>query len=78
MERTVSKNLPVYEDAKSGGTRKFTQIRKVVGNGQHLKRDIIQELGFKKDDVSVNPVTLHVIVKVSNAWFLYIGAGHRC
>lgn len=69
VERTVSKNLPVYEDAKSGGTRKFTQIRKVVGNGQHLKRDIIQELGFKKDDVSVNPVTLHVIVKVSNAWF---------
>lgn len=64
MERTTSWNLPVYYDVRSGGTRKTTRIRKIVGNAQDLKKDLIEDFKFKKDDVSVNPVTGHVVVKV--------------
>lgn len=64
VERTASNNISVYNDKRSGGTRKETTIKKVVGNAQHLKRDLIDELKFKKDDVNVNPVTGHVKIKV--------------
>ncbi|CAN8105303.1 unnamed protein product [Discula destructiva] len=63
VERTASDHLPVFDEVKSGGTRKYTVIRKVTGDAQSLKKDIIAELRFKKDDVNVNPVTGHVAVK---------------
>lgn len=56
----------MYDDSKSGGTRKFTQVRKIIGNKQDFKKDVIEELGFKMEDVVINPVTLHLIIKVSN------------
>lgn len=62
--RTKSGNLSVYNEVKSGGTRKFTIIQKIEGDRQDLKKDIIAELKFKKDDVNVNPVTGHVTIKV--------------
>lgn len=62
--RTASNNLAVYDSAKSGGTNKFTQVKKISGNAQDLKKDVIAELGFKKDEVAVNPVTGHLIIKV--------------
>lgn len=62
--RTATKNICVYNDVKSGGTRKFTIIRKIEGNAQDLKQDLINELRFKKDDVNVNPVTGNVHIKV--------------
>lgn len=64
VERTASNNVSVYNDTRSGGTRKETTIKKIVGNAHHLKRDLIDELKFKKDDVNVNPVTGHVKIKV--------------
>ncbi|KAF3763252.1 hypothetical protein M406DRAFT_20426, partial [Cryphonectria parasitica EP155] len=63
VERTASKNLPVYDDVRSGGTRKQTLIKKIVGNTQDLKSDIIEELKFKKEDVKINPVTGQVVIK---------------
>ncbi|PSR81945.1 ribosomal protein L49/IMG2, partial [Coniella lustricola] len=63
VERTASKNVPVYDDKRAGGTRRLTLIKKVVGNAQDLKNDIISDLHFNKDDVSVNPVTGHVVIK---------------
>lgn len=64
VERTKSGNLSVYNDSKSGGTRKFTIIQRIEGNRQDLKKHIIAELGFKKEDVNVNPVTGSVTIKV--------------
>lgn len=60
-------NFPVYDDSKSGGTNKFTQVRKIVGKHQVLKRDLISELGYKKEYVNINPVTGHINIKVSQA-----------
>lgn len=65
VERTASRQLAVYEEARSGGTRKETVIRKIVGSNQDLKKDILAELKFKKDDVNINPVTGHIKIKVS-------------
>lgn len=62
--RTASNNVSVYNDKRSGGTRKETTIKKIQGNAQDLKKDLINELQFKKDDVNVNPVTGHVKIKV--------------
>lgn len=62
--RTASNNVSVYNDKRSGGTRKETTIKKIQGNAQDLKKDLINELKFKKDDVNVNPVTGHVKIKV--------------
>lgn len=65
VEKTPSLNLPVYNEARSGGTRKETVIRKIVGSAQNMKKEIIEELKFKKDDVNINPVTGHIRIKVS-------------
>lgn len=62
--RTASNNVSVYNDRRSGGTRKETTIKKIQGNAQDLKKDLINEMKFKKDDVNVNPVTGHVKIKV--------------
>lgn len=66
VERTASGLLPVYADVRSGGTRKETVIRKIAGNTQDLKKDILDELKFKKDHVNINPVTGHIRIKVSS------------
>lgn len=65
VEKTPSLNLPVYNEARSGGTRKETVIRKIVGSAQNMKQELIEELKFKKDDVNINPVTGHIRIKVS-------------
>lgn len=64
MERTASNNVSTYNETRSGGTRKETVIKKIVGNVQDLKKDIVAELKFKKDDVNINPVTGHIKIKV--------------
>ncbi|KAJ4387390.1 54S ribosomal protein img2, mitochondrial [Gnomoniopsis smithogilvyi] len=61
--RTPSNNVSVYNDKRSGGTRKETTIKKIQGNAQDLKKDLINEMKFKKEDVNVNPVTGHVKIK---------------
>lgn len=64
VERTASNNVSVYNEKRSGGTRKETVIKHIVGNIQDLKKDIIAEMKFKKDDVNINPVTNHIKIKV--------------
>lgn len=55
----------MYNHTKSGGTKKYTEVRKIEGNLQDFKKDVIEKFGFKTDDVTINPVTLHLIIKVS-------------
>ncbi len=65
VSRTASRNLPVYNDRKSGGTRKLTLIRKVAGDSSALLRDMRDDLSLPDDEIKVNPVTRHIVIKVS-------------
>lgn len=64
VERTPSKNLSVYNDARAGGTKKQTVVKKIVGDARALRDEIAEELQFPKDDVKINPVTGHIKIKV--------------
>lgn len=66
VERTPSKNLSVYNDARAGGTKKQTVIKKIVGDSRALRDEIVEELQFPKDDVKINPVTGHIKIKVGH------------
>ncbi|ROW08749.1 hypothetical protein VPNG_06381 [Cytospora leucostoma] len=63
VERTASRNLSVYNDTRSGGSKKETVIKKVVGDVHALRSEITNELGFPKDTVKINPVTGHIKIK---------------
>ncbi|KAJ0109354.1 hypothetical protein J7T55_000279 [Diaporthe amygdali] len=63
VERTPSKNLSVYNDARAGGTKKQTVVKKIVGDARALRDEIAEELKFPKDDVKINPVTGHIKIK---------------
>ncbi|KAJ9144631.1 hypothetical protein NKR23_g5847 [Pleurostoma richardsiae] len=63
VARTPSNNLAVYQDARSGGTNKFTLIRKVGGDARALRQALLEELPFADGDVRLNPVTGHISVK---------------
>lgn len=64
VERTASRNLSVYNDTRSGGSKKETVIKKIVGDIHALKSEITSELGFPRDTVKINPVTGHIKIKV--------------
>ncbi|KUI66036.1 54S ribosomal protein img2, mitochondrial [Cytospora mali] len=63
VERTASRNFSVYNDTRSGGSKKQTVVKKIVGDAQALRNDITSELGFTKDCVKINPVTGHIKIK---------------
>ncbi|KAG6353379.1 hypothetical protein INS49_007459 [Diaporthe citri] len=63
VERTPTKNLSVYNDARAGGTKKQTVVKKIVGDARALRDEIVEELQFPRDDVKINPVTGHVKIK---------------
>lgn len=67
VERTPSKKLSVYNDARAGGTKKQTVVKKIVGDARALRDEIAEELQFPKDDVKINPVTGHIKIKVGRA-----------
>ena len=73
ISRTPSAQLPIYQLSKSGGNKQLTRLRKLSGNLDALKQDIRQALGLdeyildprgrKKEMVTVNRLTQHVIVR---------------
>lgn len=65
VSRTPSKNLPVYQDAKRGGNLKITQLRKISGDAQALKRNLATELSLQPEQIRLNPVTGHIEIIVS-------------
>ncbi|KAI7776610.1 hypothetical protein LA080_004760 [Diaporthe eres] len=50
VERTPSKHLSVYNDARAGGTKKQTVMKKIVGDARALRDEIVEELQFPRDD----------------------------
>lgn len=63
VHRTPSKQLPVYHIAKRGGSLLQTRLRKLDGDLMTLKSDLQQALGLKLDEISVNQMTKHIIIK---------------
>ncbi|CAI4215561.1 unnamed protein product [Parascedosporium putredinis] len=66
VSRTKSNRLPVYIRTQAGGSKKSTLIRRVEGDGLALKADVQEALGVEKAEVTLNPVTGHVVVKGSH------------
>jgi large subunit ribosomal protein L49 len=65
VNRTPSKNLPVYLLAKRGGNLKQTRVRKIEGNIAVLRDDIQNALQMDRKDVVINGLTRQIIIKVS-------------
>lgn len=63
VHRTNTNNLPVYAEAKRGGSLRQTLIRKVEGDANALREDLVEHLNLKPEWVTVNGLTNHVIIK---------------
>lgn len=68
-----SRNFPVYESAKSGGTKHITTLRKLSGDLELMKTHLCQTLGLeqrvidrrgrKRDNVTINHRTNHIVIR---------------
>lgn len=63
VHRTTTDNLPVYPEAKRGGSLRQTRIRKVEGDANALREDLIKYLNLKPEWVTINGLTNHIIIK---------------
>ena len=64
VHRTASQQLPIYHLAKRGGNLRQTRIRKIDGNLMELKKDLRHALGLKEEQIAINSLTKHIIIKV--------------
>ena len=64
VHRTASQKLPVYHLAKRGGNLHQTRIRKIQGNVEKLRVEIVATLALNEATVVVNRLTGHIIIKV--------------
>lgn len=63
VARSANKNLPIYTDYKRGGNLHLTTVRKVTGDLHALRDELKTWLAKKDEDVKVNTLTGHVVVK---------------
>ncbi|KAG9192333.1 hypothetical protein G6011_11067 [Alternaria panax] len=63
VSRSASKNLPIYTDYKRGGNLHLTTVRKITGDISALRDELTVFLNKKNDDVKINSLTQHVVVK---------------
>jgi large subunit ribosomal protein L49 len=63
VSRSANKNLPIYTDYKRGGNLHLTTIRKITGDLSALRDELRVYLNKKNEDVKINALTQHVIVK---------------
>jgi large subunit ribosomal protein L49 len=63
VSRSASKNLPVYTDYKRGGNLHLTTVRKITGDLSALRDELRVFLNKKNEDVKINSLTQHVVVK---------------
>ncbi|KAJ9603899.1 54S ribosomal protein img2, mitochondrial [Cladophialophora chaetospira] len=71
--RTPSKNLPIYQSVKSGGSKHITTIRKIQGDLTALASSVRQALGIdefmtdmrgrRKANIVINRTTRHVVLR---------------
>ncbi|KAH9879814.1 hypothetical protein J1614_001838 [Plenodomus biglobosus] len=66
VERSKTRNLPIYTDFKRGGNLHITMIRKVTGDLFALRDELRVVLCKKDEDVTINPLTSHIVIKGSH------------
>ena len=64
VHRTPSQKLPIYHLAKRGGNLHQTRIRKIQGNVEKLREEIVAALALREENVVINRLTGHIILKV--------------
>lgn len=64
VHRTASQQLPVYHLAKRGGNLHQTRVRKIEGDIEALRDDLQRALGLKEEQIIINQLTRHIIIKV--------------
>ena len=55
--------MPIYLERKNGGNLLLTRIRKVEGNVDALRLDIIKSLGLEPEKVYINGLNKHLMIK---------------
>ncbi|CAI6338499.1 unnamed protein product [Periconia digitata] len=61
--RSNNNNLPIYTDYKRGGNLHLTVIRKITGDLNALKEDLVESLNKESDAVTINSVTRSIQIK---------------
>ena len=70
VHRTASQKLPIYHLAKRGGNLHQTRIRKIEGDVEMLREELVASLALKEETVKINRLTGHIIVKVRRQVFV--------
>ncbi|KAI7874718.1 hypothetical protein K492DRAFT_240693 [Lichtheimia hyalospora FSU 10163] len=64
VARTSNNGIPVYTDFKNGGTQQLTIIRRIEGDAEALKNEIVALFPDAPNNFArVNPVNNHIILK---------------
>jgi large subunit ribosomal protein L49 len=63
VHRTGTNNLPVYEERKSGGSLRQTRIRKLEGNIEALRQQLIDKFELDPEKVYIGSQTKHIVIK---------------
>lgn len=66
VERNPFNNFGVYQQKKRGGNLKVTLLKKGAGDLVALKNDLIDALQLRAEEVSINNVTKHIMLKVGS------------
>ncbi|KAJ1960697.1 mitochondrial 54S ribosomal protein img2 [Dipsacomyces acuminosporus] len=61
VQRTRFQSLPVYTDIKNGGTRKLTLVRRIEGDIEALRSDLVQAL--EDSTIQINGVSRQLVIK---------------
>lgn len=61
VHRSSTNNLPVYLEKRT--TLRRTRIRKVEGDANALRDDLIRELNLQPELVTINGLTNHILIK---------------
>ena len=64
VPRTASRELPIYQLTKRGGNLRQTRIRKIDGDRAKLLAELQSALRLKPENITINQVTGHIIIKV--------------
>ena len=64
VHRTASQKLPIYHLAKRGGNLHQTRIRKIEGDVEKLREELVATLALREETVVINRLTGHIIIKV--------------
>ncbi|EOA89919.1 hypothetical protein ACJQWK_02880 [Exserohilum turcicum] len=67
VSRSTNKNLPIYTDYKRGGNLHQTLVRKITGDVMALRDELRVFLNKKDEDVIINSLTRHIVVKGHHA-----------